>query len=322
MNYPWLEAPLAALGERLASDRLPHALLVTGQPGVGKLAFARALARLLLCEARTARHTHCGRCAGCALCEAGTHPDFSLVSPEEDSSTLKIDQIRALGETLALSSHRAGWKVAVLAPAEAMNANAANSLLKTLEEPSDNTVVLLVCTVPARLPATIRSRCQQVRLAVPAPALARAWLAGQLGDVDAGVYLQLAGGAPLEALRLAEGQVIEARRARFEALLGVLDGNTDPLALAAEWGRDETLQPVHWLREWLMDLLRIRMTGQTDCVRSVDLRELLAGAATRLDTRSLFRQLEHINRTLRITDGVLNRQLVAEDILLAWAAQQ
>jgi DNA polymerase-3 subunit delta' len=322
MTHPWLEAPLAALAERLAGDNLPHALLVTGPPGIGKRVFATAFAAMLLCESRTPRHLPCGQCAGCELVRAGTHPDLSLVTPEEDSSTLKVDQIRALGEALVLSSHRGGWKVAVLAPAEAMNVNAANSLLKTLEEPSDNTVLVLVCAEPARLPATVRSRCQQIRLQVPDPALARDWLTGQLAGVDTGVYLQLAGGAPLAALQLAEGQVLEARRSAFEALLGVLEGRTDPLAVAADWSKDENLQPVYWLRDWLMDLLRIRLTGDTGSVRSADLREALARVASRLDAHALFRQLDHINSGLRVADGVLNRQLLAEDILLAWAARQ
>jgi DNA polymerase-3 subunit delta' len=321
--YPWLEPYLASLGEVLGRDRMPHALLLSAQPGMGKTALAGAIARLLLCEERTPGHATCGRCPGCTLFQGGSHPDFFMLQPEEDSSVIKVDAIRQLGEKLALSSHRGGYKVAVLSPAEAMNLNAANSLLKTLEEPSDNTVLILVCTRPARLPATIRSRCRQLRITAPPPAVAEAWLAQQLeAGQDAGLYLHLAGGAPLEALRLAQAGVIEARRAQFQALLQVLDGKTDPLALAAAWGKDEGLQPIHWLRDWLMDLLRIRMTGKTDRIRSVDLRDALATTARRLNSRELFRHLEHINRTLRITDGILNRQLMTEDILLAWAAQQ
>jgi DNA polymerase-3 subunit delta' len=301
---------------------MPHALLLTGQPGMGKESLAMSVAQLLLCEERTAGHAPCGHCPGCVQFQAGSHADFFSVRPEEDSSVIKVDAIRELGEKLSLSSHRGGYKVAVLAPAEAMNLNAANSLLKTLEEPSDNTVLVLVCTRPARLPATIRSRCQQLRITAPATGPGVAWLAEQLGDGrDSGLYLRLANGAPLEALRLAQAGVVEARRKQFEALVQVLEGSIDPLALATTWGKDEGLQPIHWLRDWLMDLLRIRMTGQTDSVRSVDLRDALAETAQRLDSHALFRQLEHINRTLRVTEGILNRQLMAEDILLAWAAQ-
>jgi DNA polymerase-3 subunit delta' len=322
--YPWLESYLAALGEQLVRDRMPHALLLRAQPGMGKTALAGAIARLLLCEQRTPEHAACGHCSGCTRFQAGSHPDFFMLRPQEDSRVIKVDAIRELGEKLALSSHHGGYKVAVLAPAEAMNLNAANSLLKTLEEPSDNTVLVLVCTRPAHLPATIRSRCRQLRITAPGPALGEAWLAEQLGERrdDAGLYLHLADGAPLEALRLAQAGVVEARREQFQALVQVLDGKIDPLALATDWGKQESLQPIHWLRDWLMDLLRIRMTGQTDRIRSMDLCDALAATACRLDSRVLFRQLEHINRTLRVTDGILNRQLMTEDILLAWAAQQ
>ncbi|MDH3981112.1 MAG: DNA polymerase III subunit delta' [Gammaproteobacteria bacterium] len=321
--YPWLEPHLASIGEMLGRDRVPHALLLSGQPGMGKTAFAGAIAQLLLCEDRTPDHAPCGQCPGCIQFQAGSHPDFFSVRPEEDSSVIKVDAIRALGEKLVLASHRGGYKVTLLAPAEAMNLNAANSLLKTLEEPSDNTVLVLICTCPARLPATIRSRCQQLRITAPRAAPGKAWLADQLDEgQDAGLYLHLADGAPLEALRLAQAGVVEARREQFQSLLQVLDGRIDPLALAVTWSKDESLQPIHWLRDWLMDLLRIGMTGQTDRIRSVDLQDALAAMATRLDSRALFRQLEHINRTLRITDGILNRQLMTEDILLAWAAQE
>ncbi len=321
--YPWLEPYLASIGEMLSRDRVPHALLLSGQPGMGKMAFAEAIVQLLLCENRTPDHAPCGQCPGCIQFQTGFHPDYFSVRPEEDSSVIKVDAIRELGEKLVLASHRGGYKVTVLAPAEAMNLNAANSLLKTLEEPSDNTVLVLVCTRPARLPATIRSRCQQLRITAPEPASGEAWLADQLEDgQDAGLYLHLANGAPLEALRLARARVVEARREQFQALVQVLEGKVDPLVLATAWCKDESLQPIHWLRDWLMDLLRIGMTGQTDRIRSVDLRDALAVMARRLDSRVLFRQLEHINRTLRITDGILNRQLMTEDILLAWAAQE
>lgn len=324
--YPWLTAYRDGLGKRLASGSLPHAVLITGQPGMGKLALAVQLAGLLLCEQRGSSHTPCGGCDGCRMFAASAHPDYVLVTQEIDENTgkqaasIKVDQIRAMAEKLALSSHFTGHKVVLLTPAEAMNINAANSLLKTLEEPTDNTVLILVCASPARLPATIRSRCQQLRITAPVPAQAEAWLTGQLPGVDAWRYLQLAGGAPLEALRLAEAQELDARREQFLSLVRVLDGNVDPLVVATAWGRDEQLQPVHRFRDWLMDLLRIRLSGSTRAIRSVDLEDLLAVLAPRLDPRELFRQLEHINRTLRITDGILNRQLMIEEILLSWAA--
>lgn len=307
----------------IAQARMPHALLLAGQPGMGKTAFAEYMAALLLCESPADNHAPCGRCPGCIQFNAGSHPDYFHVQPAEDSVVIKIDQVRELSEKLALSSHRGGYKVAVLNPAEAMNINASNSLLKTLEEPSDNTVLVLVCTHPAHLPATIRSRCQQVRIAVSDQEVAHAWLAGQLTDQDPDIYLQLANGAPLAALQQAQEGSVEARQERFGALVGILDGRTSPLVVAQAWSKDEDLQGIRWLRDWLMDLLRIHMTGQTGGVRSLDLVDALAGLAKRLDSRVMFTQLAHINRTLRLTAASsLNRQLMTEDILLAWAAQK
>jgi len=300
---------------------MPHALLLTGQPGVGKTALADYLTRQMLCAALSAGGVPCGRCAGCLQYDAGTHPDYFRVEPAEDSTVIKVDQVRELAEKLSLSSHHGGFKVALLAPADAMNINAANSLLKTLEEPSDNTVLLLVSARPAQLPATIRSRCQLLRVEVPARDVALCWLAGQVPDDQRDVYLQLAHGAPLEALRQAQDGLIPQRRERFDALLGMLDGTSSVLAVAQDWSRDEDLQGIRWLREWLMDLLRIRLTGRTDSVRSIDLAEALAGLARRLDSRVMFRQLDSINSLLRLTAGSLNRQLLTEDVLLAWAAQ-
>ncbi len=305
----------------LSQDRMPHALLLTGQPGVGKAALADYLVRQLLCADLSAEGAPCGRCPGCTQYAAGTHPDFFRVEPAEDSSVIKVDQVRELAEKLSLSSHHGGFKVALLMPADAMNINAANSLLKTLEEPSDNTVLLLVSARPAQLPATIRSRCQLLRVEIPARDVALRWLTGQVPDEQKEMYLQLAHGAPLEALRQARADLISLRRESFEALLGILDGTRSALAIAQDWSKDEELQGIRWLREWLMDLLRIRLTGQTDSVRSADLAEVLAGLARRLDSRVMFRQLDSINSLLRLTAGSLNRQLLTEDVLLGWAAQ-
>ena len=319
--YPWLEPYRLTVATALAQGRLPHALLITGLPGLGKDALADAIVRQLLCAATTLEAGPCGSCAACAQINAGSHPDYINVRPEEDASVIKVDQIRQLSEKLSLSSHQGGYQVAVLNPAETMNLNAANSLLKTLEEPSDNTVLILISARPAQLPATVRSRCQQVRVEVPDSKVALDWLQEQGHGEAAQTYLQLAHGAPLEALKQAQVDSIGARRERFNALVGILENRVSALTVAQGWSKDEDMQGIRWMREWLMDLLRISMSGQANQVRSADLQDGLLALARRLDSRVIFELLERINRTLRLTAGSLNRQLLTEDILLAWAAQ-
>jgi DNA polymerase-3 subunit delta' len=320
--YPWLETSRDSMTTVINNGRMPHALLLTGQTGLGKTAFSNYLAQQLLCEDRTASSAPCGECPGCVQFTAGTHPDFYPVCPEEDASVIKVDQIRLLSEKLSLSSHRGGLKVVILNPADSMNLNAANSLLKTLEEPSDNTVLVLISARPAQLPATVRSRCQQLRIVAPDSQVALDWLEAQGHGEAAQTYLQLAHGAPLEALKQAQADSISTRRERFDALVSILENRVSPLAVAQGWSKDEDMQGIRWMREWLMDLLRIGMSGQTEQIRSADLRDGLSTLARRLDSKGIFELLERINRTLRLTAGSLNRQLLTEDILLAWATQR
>lgn len=323
--YPWLHTHLERVGEQLRQGRMPHALLVTGRPGLGKSAFAAQLAALLICEDRGNGQIACGQCTACKLQAAGNHPDYSYVTVAVDEKTgkvstvIKIDQVRALSEKLSLSRHGAGFKVVILEPADALNINAANSLLKTLEEPADNTVLILVSSQPGRLPPTIRSRCQQVRISAPGADAALAWLAGQYDSPRPEVYLRLADGAPLRALTLAQEDALQERRARFDTLVGLCNGSQDPVAVAQAWAKDEDLKGLGWMREWLMDLLKIRLTGQLDGIHGIDLADRLQRLASKLDSKVMFRQLDVVNRNLRLADSSLNRQLMMEDVLLAWA---
>ena len=327
MDYPWLEPYRQSVAALVRQGRLPHALLLTGQPGMGKAIFADFLAHLLLCEQPVEGALPCGQCTACTLFNAGSHPDYHYVSFEIDEKTGKlrksiiVDQIRKLAGELSLKSHAGGYKVAVIRPADAMTVNAANSLLKTLEEPSDNTVLVLVSDQPAHLPPTVRSRCQQLRIDVQGKETVLQWLSGQLDTRVPEMYLQLAGNAPLEALRLAQENAIEARGKHFAELVDILDGRAAPLTVAQAWSKDEDMQAIRWLRDWLMDLLRIRMTGQTGAVCSTDIVDGLEALAGRLDCKIMFEQLDRIDRTLRLSASGLNRQLMTDDILLAWADQ-
>ena len=220
--HPWNEPIFESL--KRARDRLPHALLVHGPRGVGKLALAERLAQLLLCEHADPAARPCGKCDGCRWYLGGNHPDFRRLEPEAIAKTppepeaeeegseaparrtkqpslfITVDQVRALAGFLNLRSHRGALRVALLHPAEDLYVpNAANALLKSLEEPPAGAIFILVSHRPARLLPTVRSRCVAVPVPIPPADLALRWLAGQ-GVQNAERWLAFAGGAPLQAL--------------------------------------------------------------------------------------------------------------------------
>ena len=238
--HPWNEPLLDSVRKRMA--RLPHALLIHGVRGVGKLALAERIAQILLCEQE---NKPCGTCAGCRWYLAGTHPDFRRIEPEalakepppsdepieeaapakrgKPSIEIKVDQIRGLEDFLNVGSHRGRLRVALVHPAENMNEVSANALLKGLEEPPAGAIFLLVSHRPAQLLPTIRSRCVGLPVALPSQEVAQRWLEAQKVE-NAARWLAYAGGAPLRALEYAaQGQVALAPTDAREALEPLAD---------------------------------------------------------------------------------------------------
>ncbi|MBA1149207.1 DNA polymerase III subunit delta', partial [Ectothiorhodospiraceae bacterium WFHF3C12] len=174
--YPWqLRTWQRVVYPALARRELHHGLLVTGSAGLGKSRFADVLAAALLCEHGDDHGLPCGHCRGCHLFATAAHPDATRV--EAEKSTIGIDAVRGLSRGLNLSSQYGGARVGIVDPADRLTINAANSLLKTLEEPPAGAYLILVASQPSRLPATVRSRCQPVSLPVPGEAEAQQWLA-------------------------------------------------------------------------------------------------------------------------------------------------
>lgn len=221
---PWHREEMARLMEQHRSGRLPHAVLLSGAAGIGKFRLARAFLEALLCE-QPRGGMACGECRGCRLSTAGTHPDLFRLEPEEAGKALKVGQVRELVEFAGRTAQFGGYRVALVVPAEAMNRNAQNALLKTLEEPGDETLLLLVSHQPGLLLPTVRSRCQQRVLPMPSPDQAMPWLREQLGDQEnARALLTAAGGAPLRALGLEQAEWFSNRREILEGLVGAASG--------------------------------------------------------------------------------------------------
>jgi DNA polymerase-3 subunit delta' len=244
MIAPWLEDAWQQWAARRASGRVPHALLIGGSAGLGKRAFAEALARSLLCLAPGAGMRACGRCRGCTLLAAGTHPDrthvtFGVRDDGAPRTEITVEQIRQLCARLALTTQLGGYQVATIDPAEAMNASATNALLKTLEEPAQATIMVLIADHPGRLAATIRSRCQRIEARYPARELAARWLREQGVAADlAERALALAGGNPGQALEFASPASATLIADTVRELERLREGRVTPVAVAAAWARE------------------------------------------------------------------------------------
>lgn len=326
MNLPWLEPAWQGIRMRRQADRLPHALLITGMEGIGKRILVEQLTRALLCQQPDPAGHACGTCKSCQMFSAGSHPDYRLLTLEANEKTgkpyrdIRIEQIRALVGYLGLKSQYGGYRVTVIDPAERMNINAANSLLKTLEEPGEDNVLILVSAVPGRLPATVRSRCQQIALHIPARRQALDWLQAQGADQPE-LCLSLAAGAPLRALALAgEGGALERRQICLDDLGRLALGQADPLQVAADWFRQEDFTNLRWLSVCLMDLARLSMAGPRAEVRNIDRQRDLQALAEGVDCAHLYRFLDRVLEALRLEHANLNRQLLLEDLLLEWCA--
>lgn len=315
-----------------AREQLPHALLLYGRRGIGKLSFARALAQALLCEAPLESGHACGKCLACGWYAEGNHPDFRMLEPEADalaeetqekegertkgkkpSKFITIDQVRELAGVVNLTTHRHGFRVILIHPAEAMNLNAANALLKTLEEPSAKTVFILVSHQLQRLLPTVRSRCRKIAMPAPARETALNWLQAQ--DVaDPELCLAQAGHAPLYALSLCAGDC-QAQRREFLTQLAAPQ-TCEPISLAERSEKLDLSLVIGWLQQWVHDLIGCRLAGdiryQPDFADN--LRELSAQAG--LPQLIAFqRELLEVRQMLH---QPLNAQLLLEQVLLSY----
>lgn len=328
---PWQRTALAELLAR--GTRIPHALLVHGKSGIGKVRFARALAQSLLCEAADATIA-CGQCHACGWFANGNHPDFRALLPEalvEDdagddpavetdidakekkkSREIKIDQIRGIADFMTLTTHRNGWRVLMVHPAEAMNPAAANALLKTLEEPPARTVILLISSQPGRLMATIRSRCQRVLLPTPVAEIARAWLKTQ-GVANADEALAAAGGAPLDAVAFADADYQTTRRAFVKVLA---DSAADYAQTAQDFEKADLIHLLTWLQTWMNDLILLRMAGLV--CHHQDQAKSLTRLASQAGLSGMFQFERELRQTRRLINHPLNARLLLEQLLIGY----
>lgn len=335
--YPWHQQQWRELLQRKAA--LPHALLFRGREGIGKLDFVRKFAQSLACETPAADGAACSVCQSCRWFAASGHPDYRELQPEalraaesgsdeldstesdqpaagkrKPSKEIRVEEVRDLQDFINLTAHRRGGKTIVFYPAETLNPNAANALLKNLEEPPPSTCFMLVSHRPSYLPATIISRCQQIVLPTPQVATAEQWLREQ-GIANPALSLAQTGNAPLAALALDDGEFWSQRK----VLLGSLAApKLNALALAEQVREFPVGRLLGWLQRWTYDLLSAKSVGRVRY--NPDFESALSGIAGRLRAADIARCHRQLVRQQRSVNHPLNPRLFVEQLLLWYAA--
>jgi DNA polymerase-3 subunit delta' len=309
---PWLTDHWSFFLQRLNDKRLAHALMVTGPEGIGKMSLTSVMvARLLCIEAQSGP---CGNCQSCKLLAGGAHPDCFELQPEEGSEVIKVQQVRGLISSLELTTTVSECKVAFIHPAENMNIAAANALLKSLEEPVGNTVLILVTANPGRLPITIRSRCQVISIHQPEQKLAADWLEERTGknraEVDAA--LQAAGGSPFRALGYLDSPELDAYAQVRQGLATLLIRPGTVSSISSQLNELEPVDLWRWLSMCASDAVKSTATGSPSGWLPTEVK---------LTGKDLLR-LQHqadINRHLTATQ--VRGDLLLQSWLIRWAEQ-
>jgi DNA polymerase III subunit delta' len=302
------------LMQRRRGGTLPHALLLSGPEGLGKREFADALARAMLCQSVLADGHACGACRACKLCDAGTHPDLARIGLElrddgKRRTEITVDQMRNLSERLTLTAQFGGGQIALIDPADTMNVSASNALLKTLEEPTPGTLIVLIADYPARLSATIRSRCQRLNFRIPAAAPAQSWLMAQgIEAAAARRALDASGGNPGQALLWSRGGGLKLRDEVARDLRELRSGG-NAFDVAQRWSRDEVD---------LRLLFAAALVAQESRAQALGHHGPLALTAT-TDFTKLATWFTDANRMRDLLRGPLRADLSLLELLAAWS---
>ena len=328
MIYPWQQSQWQQVTQLISSGRLPHALFLHGNQGLGKADFAVSLANALLCKQPADDKQACGSCQSCQLLAANTHPDLHYLRPvaaEKSTSkkpalSIRIDDVRALCDKLNQTSQYSGYRVAIIEQADQLTLSAANSLLKTLEEPGKDVLMILTSARSHRLPVTIRSRCQLLRFTIPDETQALSWLRDNRQDNEASEEqirqaLSYASGSPLAALD--NLQTVEQQQLLAEAMTAAISGKSS-LEYAAKLAKFAKLQILEGMLSWTSDLSRMIACGPETEIINSQYRSKLTALSKKVNQQRLFRFHDQLNFNVLHTSIALNEQLLWENLLLSW----
>lgn len=322
---PWLRPALEQLESALSAQRLGHGWLLAGPSGIGKINLGLVLANRLLARQRAAAPADLPAGEATAAMRGrhaptDHHPDLHWLFPEEEKRTISVEQIRDATESLNLKSLRGGAKVVLIEPADGMTGAAANALLKTLEEPSDDTYLILLSHQPQRLPATVRSRCQRLNLARPSVGEFASWM-GLAPTAFAPAWL-LTGGSPLQTAALLEDDNFNESSKLRDQLSLLSTDQVEVHAVAEAWSKAGLELALTWITRELHRQIRLRLApGVSTSVTDPDA-GILHNAWSQLTVRRLFEQYETAERLLNQLGSGINTELALQAMLLGFQASR
>ena len=324
IHYPWQQSYWQRFQRQVTQKKRPHALLLSGQKGIGKWDFAKSLAYSILCI-NPGNGFPCGHCRGCQLNQAQTHPDLLVVTPEQEGKLIKIDQVRQLTDFISKTSQQGYAKVVLLGPVEALNTHASNALLKSLEEPTGDTLLLLVTHILSAVMATIRSRCQLMPMTAPDRQQSLAWLNTLQFSDDSHhrmkQLLALAAGAPLTAKAMATSSYSIQVDILVDGLERVQRGQPS-IKVAMQWLDIELTDILEWWLQIVYLLIKQRFTDD-EARHQISDTDTLNKLYTYSQHYSLTWLFRFNDKLLQLkqqfsTGANLNKQLLLEELLLDW----
>lgn len=315
--FPWLLPAWQRYAASQNQKRLPHALLISGNEGLGKFSLAALIAQSMLCD-QPNNSQPCYQCKSCHLFEKKTHPDYLSLTPEEDQSVIKIDAVRAVCIRLQLKSQQSRYTVAVVGPAECMNIASANSFLKTLEEPTSDTLIIMVSHQPYVLLPTIRSRCQEIQIGAPDKSIVMEWLQEQKQSPQHELAYTLAMGSPLTALKMQESEHLQQRKQMIEQLFLIWTQKGDPAEIAMAWKSIPFPLLIRWLLSLIQDMVKLKFDTQAP-LQNIDFINDLHGLTKQLNLQLLYQWYDHLLKMIQLHQTQVNDQLMYENMLIVFA---
>ncbi len=308
---PWQDKSWLSIADAVRHQKLSHALLLVGPPGVGKRHFAAVLSQALLCTQPDRNSLPCGTCQACILISAGTHPDLHRLEKEEGSKVVKVDDVREFNRKVFLTPSSDRGNVGIIDPVDGLNRSSANALLKSLEEPPRGTHILLIGERWLSLPATLRSRCLTLRFAIPESSIVRQWLTKNATSSQYPL---------LDRLKLRYQPDLDQQGDWADSLLSLCMGKTDPIQLAERWSKPGTdlSTLLDWSYSCVSDLLKLKNSAHPETLSNSSLLKTLQPLAGKLSVSSLNLLAQRNLETKRLIETQARPQMLLENLLASW----